>query len=79
MGLTPEGMQPFRLGGDYLVCNGEIYGFRPLKRQLQERGYSFQSGSDCESRATLLGFPQRGTYPAPGISCAQRRAEAPPA
>ncbi len=48
MGLTPEGMQPFRLGGDYLVCNGEIYGFRPLKRQLQERGYSFQSGSDCE-------------------------------
>ena len=22
MGLTPEGMQPFRLGGDYLVCNG---------------------------------------------------------
>ena len=48
MGLTPEGMQPFRLGEDYLVCNGEIYGFRPLKRQLQERGYSFQSGSDCE-------------------------------
>ena len=48
MGLTPEGMQPFRLGKDYLVCNGEIYGFRPLKRQLQEQGYSFRSGSDCE-------------------------------
>ena len=48
MGLTPEGMQPFRLGADYLVCNGEIYGFRPLKRQLQEKGYTFQSGSDCE-------------------------------
>ena len=48
MGLTPEGMQPFQLGEDYLVCNGEIYGFRSLKRQLQEKGYSFQSGSDCE-------------------------------
>ncbi|MCI9332489.1 MAG: asparagine synthase B [Oscillibacter sp.] len=48
MGLTPEGMQPFRLGGDLLVCNGEIYGFRPLKRRLQEKGYAFQSGSDCE-------------------------------
>nr|WP_325211380.1 asparagine synthase B [uncultured Oscillibacter sp.] len=48
MGLTPEGMQPFQLGGDYLVCNGEIYGFRPLKRQLQEKGYTFKSGSDCE-------------------------------
>ncbi len=48
MGLTQEGMQPFRLDGDYLVCNGEIYGFRPLKRQLQEKGYFFKSGSDCE-------------------------------
>ena len=48
MGLTPEGMQPFRLGKDYLVCNGEIYGFRPLKRQLQARGWTFRSGSDCE-------------------------------
>ena len=48
MGLTPEGMRPFQLDGDYLVCNGEIYGFRPLKRQLQEKGYTFKSGSDCE-------------------------------
>ena len=31
-----------------MVCNGEIYGFRPLKRQLTEKGYSFRSGSDCE-------------------------------
>ena len=48
MGLTEAGMQPFTLGGDYVVCNGEIYGFRPLKRQLEEQGYQFQSGSDCE-------------------------------
>ena len=48
MGLTEAGMQPFALDGDYVVCNGEIYGFRPLKRQLSEKGYQFQSGSDCE-------------------------------
>ena len=48
MGLTEAGMQPFQLDGDYVVCNGEIYGFRPLKRQLMEKGYTFKSGSDCE-------------------------------
>ena len=48
MGLEPSGMQPFALDGSYVVCNGEIYGFRPLKRQLTEKGYSFRSGSDCE-------------------------------
>ncbi|MDD3347880.1 asparagine synthase B [Oscillibacter sp.] len=47
MGLTESGMQPFALDGDYVVCNGEIYGFRPLKRQLSEK-YEFFSGSDCE-------------------------------
>jgi asparagine synthase (glutamine-hydrolysing) len=47
MGLTEAGMQPFELEGDYVVCNGEIYGFRPLKRQLSEK-YEFKSGSDCE-------------------------------
>lgn len=47
MGLSETGMQPFHLENDWLVCNGEIYGFRPLKRELSEK-YSFQSGSDCE-------------------------------
>ena len=31
MELTDIGMQPFELDNDYLVCNGEIYGFRPIK------------------------------------------------
>lgn len=48
MGLTPEGMQPFFRGADCVACNGELYGFRPLKRQLTEKGYEFKSGSDCE-------------------------------
>ena len=25
MGLTPEGMQPFSMGKDKVICNGEIY------------------------------------------------------
>ncbi|MGI6029354.1 MAG: asparagine synthase B [Candidatus Heteroscillospira sp.] len=48
MGLTPEGMQPFVLGKSALVCNGEIYGFETLKSELESKGYTFQSGSDCE-------------------------------
>ena len=34
MGLTPEGMQPFVLNGNACVCNGELYGFRPIKSRL---------------------------------------------
>ena len=47
MGLTEAGMQPFQLGDDFVVCNGEIYGFRAIKRKLSEK-YEFHSGSDCE-------------------------------
>lgn len=47
MGLHPEGMQPFCLGKNYLVCNGEIYGFEKIKRGLSEK-YTFKSHSDCE-------------------------------
>lgn len=48
MGLTPSGMQPFQLGKNYAVCNGEIYGFQQLRDRLQKKGYTFQSDSDCE-------------------------------
>ena len=48
MGLQEEGMQPFHLGGDMVVCNGELYGFRPLKWELEKRGFTFRSESDCE-------------------------------
>ena len=48
MGPHAEGMQPFSLGGDMCVCNGEIYLFRILKKELEDKGYTFQSGSDCE-------------------------------
>ena len=48
MGVESSGMQPFFLNGNAAICNGEIYGFRPLKKELQAKGYVFQSDSDCE-------------------------------
>ena len=47
MGLTPSGMQPFKYGNSYVVCNGEIYGFEKLKEELSVN-YTFESESDCE-------------------------------
>ncbi|MBR3642891.1 MAG: asparagine synthetase B, partial [Parasporobacterium sp.] len=48
MGLTPSGMQPFTLDGSYVVCNGELYGFEKQRKELEAKGYCFQSDSDCE-------------------------------
>ena len=48
MGLDESGMQPFSLDGDMVVCNGELYGWRELRTELEGKGYTFQSGSDCE-------------------------------
>ena len=42
MGLTDKGMQPFTYKNNKLVCNGEIYGFRPIKEDLIKRGYTFK-------------------------------------
>ena len=48
MGLHPEGMQPFELSGSYLVCNGEIYGFKKFRDELIADGCTFAGDSDCE-------------------------------
>lgn len=48
MGLDESGMQPFCFENKYVVCNGEIYGFRKLKQELLNKGYTFKSESDCE-------------------------------
>ena len=45
MGLNEEGMQPFYYKGKYVLCNGEIYGFRQIKKELI---YPYKSDSDCE-------------------------------
>ena len=59
MGLHPEGMQPFHLGKDRCVCNGELYGFRTLKQELEGKGYRFESDSDCELLLPL--YREHGT------------------
>ncbi len=59
MGLNELGMQPFTLHGSAVVCNGEIYGFRPLRQELQDKGYTFISESDCEILLPL--YEQYGT------------------
>ncbi len=48
MGITEEGMQPFNYKNLHVVCNGEIYGFRKIKKELESKGYEFKSDSDCE-------------------------------
>lgn len=48
MGLTECGMQPFMMNSNSLVCNGEIYGFRKIREELRQKGYTFESESDCE-------------------------------
>ncbi|MGI9861260.1 asparagine synthase (glutamine-hydrolyzing) [Moorella naiadis] len=44
------GHQPLSNEDDtlWLICNGEIYNYRQLRRGLQARGHIFRSGSDAE-------------------------------
>ena len=44
----PEGYEVPDESEIILACNGEIYGFRPMKEKLAGKGYSFISASDCE-------------------------------
>ena len=48
MGLDANGMQPFSRGKNKVVCNGELYGWRSVRRKLEAKGYSFAGDSDCE-------------------------------
>ena len=66
MGLTPEGMQPFEDGGSWAACNGEIYGFRPLRRELEAKGYRFRSDSDCEVLPAAVARTRLRYVPAAG-------------
>lgn len=42
-----------------LVCNGEIYGFRKMRKDLEAKGHRFISGSDCEILPAL--YAEYGT------------------
>ena len=64
--LSPAGHQPMHLveRGLSIVFNGEIYNFKDLRRELEQRGYAFRSNSDTE---VLL-----AAYDAWGIECLSR-------
>ncbi len=49
MGIDERGMQPFEYKGMYSLTNGEIYGFRSIRKELENEGYHFHSDSDCET------------------------------
>lgn len=45
-------------GRSWVVCNGEIYGFRELRRELETRGQPFHTRSDTE--VILRAYAERG-------------------
>jgi asparagine synthase (glutamine-hydrolysing) len=46
--LSPAGHQPMQRHGLWLLFNGEIYNYIELRRELQAKGYAFESGTDSE-------------------------------
>ena len=44
--VTPQSEDLSRTS--YVVCNGELYGFRPLRQRLIDEGFPIRSASDCE-------------------------------
>jgi asparagine synthase (glutamine-hydrolysing) len=48
--LSPDGHMPMcnEDGTVWITYNGEIYNFRPLRRELESRGHRFRSHSDTE-------------------------------
>ena len=52
------GRQPLRNveGTIWLVCNGEIYNYQTLRKQLEADGHQFVTNSDCE---VIIGLYER--------------------
>ena len=48
--LSPAGAQPMANEDEtvFVVCNGEIYNHRELRKELEARGHRFHGGSDTE-------------------------------
>ena len=46
--LSPLGHQPMHFGDLIVNFNGEIYNFKEIRKELEEKGYSFHSWSDTE-------------------------------
>ena len=46
--LSPLGHQPMHFGDLTVNFNGEIYNFKEIRQELEEKGYTFKSWSDTE-------------------------------
>jgi asparagine synthase (glutamine-hydrolysing) len=46
--LDPRANQPMGYGGLWLTCNGEIYNYREVRKELEEQGLTFHTSSDTE-------------------------------
>lgn len=46
--LSPLGHQPMHFGDLIVNFNGEIYNFKEIRKELEDKGYSFSSWSDTE-------------------------------
>jgi asparagine synthase (glutamine-hydrolysing) len=59
--LSPAGHQPMAdpSGRWRIVYNGEIYNFRSLRRELEQRGHGFRTGTDTE--VLLAGWSEWGS------------------
>ena len=51
MGLNEEGMQPFYLNDNAVICNGELYGFRALREGFAVKALIQRQGFRQFSRA----------------------------
>jgi asparagine synthase (glutamine-hydrolysing) len=51
-------------GGIHAVVNGELYGFEPIREELEERGHQFRTGADSEILVHL--------YEELGVHCLRR-------
>ncbi len=59
--LSPLGHQPMLSpdGNIVIVFNGEIYNFQTIRHELEQKGYSFKSGSDTE--VIIAAYTEYGT------------------
>ncbi len=46
--ISPLGNQPMEYDGIELIVNGEIWNYAQLRKEYEERGYTFKSNSDSE-------------------------------